>query len=73
VPNKKENKPSQTVKAGALICPTCCVELFEIEVDFELDGEILRDIKILRCPVCQEEQFSPQQQEAVAKQLRSKT
>jgi hypothetical protein len=69
--NKNERERGQTVKAGALICPTCCVELIETEADFEVDGEVLRNINVLRCPVCQEEQFSPQQQEVIEKRLRS--
>jgi hypothetical protein len=57
------------IKAGALICLTCCVEFIEVEVDFEVDGEIFRNIKVLRCPVCQDEQFTPQQQEDIEKRL----
>ena len=67
--HKNEEQCGQTVKAGALICPTCCVELIEAEADFEVDGEVLCNINVLRCPVCQEEQFSPQQQEAIEKRL----
>lgn len=48
------------VKAGALLCPVCCVEYVEVELDFEVDGEILHNVKVLRCPVCQDEQFPPE-------------
>jgi hypothetical protein len=70
VSRKIQHRNENTVKAGALICPTCCVEFIEVEVDFEVDGEIFHNIKVLRCPVCQDEQFTPQQQEQIEKQLR---
>ena len=65
-----ENEPA--VKAGALLCPICCIEYIEVEVDFDIGGEILRNVKVLRCPICQEEQFSPQQQEDIENRLREK-
>jgi len=55
-------------KANALLCPTCCVEYKETQFDLEVDGAILRNVKALRCPSCGEEQFSPEQIEAVIKQ-----
>jgi len=57
------------LKAGALLCPICCVELIEAEADFDVDGAILRKVKILRCPICQEEQLSQQQCKAVEERL----
>ncbi|MCW4009967.1 MAG: hypothetical protein NWF05_05040 [Candidatus Bathyarchaeota archaeon] len=72
MPQHTNPKHEQTLKAGALLCPVCCVEYVEIEVDFELDGQILRDVKVLRCPICQDEQFTPQQQKAIEEQLRRK-
>jgi hypothetical protein len=56
-------------KANALLCPTCCVEFEEVEFDFEVDGCILHNVKALRCPGCQQEAFSPEQQEAIRKQI----
>ncbi len=70
MPPKTNPDPHQTINAGAIICPICCVELIEAEVDFEVDGVILHNVKVLRCPVCQEEQFTPQQQQAIEEQLR---
>ncbi|MCW4017435.1 MAG: hypothetical protein NWF00_01925 [Candidatus Bathyarchaeota archaeon] len=70
MPHKTNTNPKQTLKAGAIICPICCVELIEEEVDFEIDGAILHNVKLLRCPICQEEQFTPQQQQAIEEQLR---
>ncbi|MFB3888491.1 MAG: hypothetical protein ACE14S_03305 [Candidatus Bathyarchaeia archaeon] len=64
-----KNEPA--LKAGALLCPVCCVEYIEAEVDFEVDGKTLRHVKVLRCPVCEDEQFTPQQREVMAKWLRS--
>ena len=64
-------KQSETVKAGALLCPVCCVEYINFEVDFEVEGTIFRNIKVLRCPVCQDEQFTPEQQEVFEKQIRN--
>jgi hypothetical protein len=62
------NKPNIT-KANALLCPTCCVEYVEVEFDFEVDGVILHNIKALRCPGCDEEVFSPEQQEVIRKHI----
>ena len=61
----------EVLKAGALICPTCCVEYIEVEFDFEFDGVILHDVKALKCPVCQEELFTPEQYEDIQKRLSS--
>ena len=62
------NKPNIT-KANALLCPTCCVEYVEVEFDFEVDGVILHNVKALRCPGCDEEVFSPEQQEVIRKRI----
>jgi hypothetical protein len=59
------------LKAGALMCPVCCVELIEVEVDFEADGVVLQNVKMLRCPICQDEQFTPEQQEAIHEKLKT--
>ena len=64
-----ENPNYQTFKAGALMCPVCCVEYLEIEVDFEYDGAILNNVRILRCPVCQEELFTPEQHDTIKTRL----
>jgi hypothetical protein len=64
-------KHIETVKAGALLCPVCCVEYINLEVDFEVEGKVFRNVKVLKCPVCQEEQFTPEQQEAFEKQIRN--
>ncbi len=64
-----KNSPSNATKAGALLCSTCCVEYVEVQFDFEVDGVVLRDVKALRCPCCEEEVFSPQQQETIKKRL----
>ncbi len=66
------NNHSETLKAGALLCPICCVEYEKLEADFEFDGTIFKKIKILRCPICQEEQISPEQQDLLEKQIRDK-
>ena len=55
--------------AGALLCPICCVEYVEVMFDFEVGGIVLHDVAVLRCPICSEEVFSPQQQEAIRKKL----
>lgn len=65
-------KHELVLKAGALLCPVCCVEFIEVEVDFDVDGVVLRNVKVFRCPVCQEEQFTPAQLEAIEERLRSK-
>jgi len=69
----EKNSPSKqnSVKANALLCPVCCVEYVEIEIDFEVDGVILRNIKALRCPTCEDEAFTPEQLEAVRNKLSS--
>jgi hypothetical protein len=62
------SKPEGT-KAGALLCPTCCVEYLEVTFDCEFDGVVLHDVKALRCPRCEEEVFSPEQQEEIRKRI----
>ena len=66
------NKPSAT-KAGALLCPVCCVEYVEVEFDMEVDGIILHKVRALRCPGCEEELFTPQQVEAIKKRISDST
>lgn len=61
------NEPA--LKAGALLCPVCCVELIKAQADFDVDGEVLHDVKILRCPVCQDERLSQQQCSAVDEKI----
>jgi len=56
-------------KAGALLCPSCCIEYLEVQFDFEVDGIVLRNVKALRCPLCEEEVFSPEQQEIIMKKI----
>jgi len=65
--NQKPN--SENFKAGALVCPCCFVGYEELEVDFEYEGDILHRIKILRCPVCREELFTPEQQDILQAKL----
>ena len=62
------NKPVGT-KASALMCPVCCVEYVEVEFDFEVDGIVLHNVKALRCPACEQEQFTPEQVEAIRKRI----
>jgi len=69
MPPTSELKHEDSLRAGALLCPVCCVEYVETEADFDIDGKILRNVKLLRCPVCQDEQFTRQQQEALEQKL----
>ena len=62
-------KPGST-KAGALLCPVCCVEYAEGEFDFEVDGVILHNVKALRRPECAEEVFSPEQHEEIRRRIK---
>ncbi len=66
-----KNLPSKRAgtKAGALLCPNCCVEYVEVQFDFEVEGVVLHDVRALRCPKCEEEVFSPQQQEVIRKRI----
>jgi hypothetical protein len=63
----------EVLGAGAIVCPICCVEYIEVEFEFEFDGIILRNVKALKCPICQEEIFTPAQYDAIQDQLRSST
>ena len=67
----EKNSPSKSkgTKAGALLCPSCCVEYVEVEFDLEVDGVILHNVKALRCPECEEELFTPEQHEAIKKKI----
>jgi YgiT-type zinc finger domain-containing protein len=69
MPKETNTQPKGTVKAGALMCPVCCVEYVEVEVDFEYDGAILENVKMLRCPSCEEELFTPEQQDAITARI----
>ncbi|HTY75173.1 MAG TPA: hypothetical protein VMD05_06375 [Candidatus Nanoarchaeia archaeon] len=69
MPQKSEPKHEDSLKAGALLCPVCCVQLIEVEENFELDGTVFQNVKLLKCPVCQEEQFTQEQQKAIEKKL----
>ncbi len=70
MPHDPKLKNEKTLKAGALLCPVCCVELQEAQVDIEWEGKVLHDIKVLRCPSCEEELFTPEQQSAVATRIK---
>ncbi|MGA3061064.1 MAG: hypothetical protein ABSD92_11950 [Candidatus Bathyarchaeia archaeon] len=65
-----QNKP-KSIRANALLCPTCYVEYVEVEFDFEVDGLILHNVKALRCPTCEYEIFTPEQYEAIRKRIRT--
>jgi hypothetical protein len=65
----KNSSNPKTVKANAAICPTCCVEYVEVEFDLDIDGTVLHNVKALRCPECKEEVFTPEQSEAIRKQI----
>jgi YgiT-type zinc finger domain-containing protein len=66
-----KNSPSKScgTKAGALLCPACCVEYVEVEFDFEVDDTVLHNVKALRCPECEEEVFTPEQVEDIRKRI----
>jgi len=66
--NNSLNK-ARDAKAGALFCPTCCVEYVEVQFDFEVNGILLHNVKALRCPNCNEEIFTPEQWEVIEKQI----
>jgi uncharacterized protein with PIN domain len=67
----EKNSPNKTAvtKAGAILCPTCCVEFVEVEFDLEVDEIILNNVKALRCPACKEELFTPEQYEMIKKRI----
>ncbi len=69
--NNPNNQHGKIVKAGALMCPKCCVEYTEIEVDFEYEDMILKNVKVLRCPGCEEELFTPEQHSIIAERIRN--
>jgi uncharacterized protein YbaR (Trm112 family) len=73
MPRDSDNNHEDIVKAGALICPTCCVAYIETQFDFEFDGIILHNVKTLKCPVCKEELFTPEQQETIQERIRKST
>lgn len=70
-----KNSPnnSKSVKANALLCPTCCVEYAEVEFDLEVDGVILHNVKALQCPSCKQELFTPEQQEQIRRGVNDST
>ncbi|HUJ84772.1 MAG TPA: hypothetical protein VLV84_04115 [Candidatus Acidoferrales bacterium] len=70
---RNSSKKSAGTKAGALLCPVCCVEYVEVEFDFEVDGIVLHNVKALKCPSCQEERFTPEQTAAIEKRVSDTT
>ena len=70
MPNHTDHS-EKTLKAGTLLCPICCVKYIEIEFDFEIDGIVLQNVKALKCPICQEELFTPEQYETIQKRIRT--
>ncbi|MCW4000851.1 MAG: hypothetical protein NWE93_11480 [Candidatus Bathyarchaeota archaeon] len=68
---KNSSSKISGTKAGALLCPICCVEYMEVEFDCEVDGVVLHNVKALRCPRCQQEALTPQQQQDLQQQLGS--
>ena len=66
---KNSSSQESGTKANALFCPICCVEYEEVEFDFEVDGVVLRNVKALRCPTCNEERFTTEQYAAIAKRI----
>jgi autonomous glycyl radical cofactor GrcA len=71
VASNHRRKSEGALKAGALMCPKCCVEYLEVEVDFEDGGTVLHDVEVLRCPTCEEEVFTPEQYDAIRARIRS--
>ena len=69
MPQKWNYKTENDIKAGALLCPNCCVELQEATVDFEWEGKTIRNVKILRCPACQEENLTSEQLDEAVRQI----
>ena len=52
-------------------CPKCKTEYAEVEVDFEYGDIILRNVKALKCPQCDEELFTPEQYRVIRERIRS--
>src|SRR4030067_1498857 len=52
-------------------CPKCKTEYVEVEVDFEYGDVLLRKVKALKCPQCEEELFTPEQYQVIRKRIRS--
>ena len=52
-------------------CPKCDTEYVEVKVDFEYGDIILRNVKALKCPKCEEELFTPEQYGAIRSRIRS--
>jgi hypothetical protein len=49
------------------------VEYIEVEFDAEFGGIIMQHVKALRCPSCNEEVFTDEQQNAVNNRIREDT
>ena len=69
--SKEKRETVGTFKAGAFMCPRCCIELVEVDVDFQIEDIVLSNVKILRCPLCEEELFTPEQLDAINERIRS--
>jgi len=52
-------------------CPKCKTEYAEVVVDFEYADVILRNVKALKCPQCEEDRFTPEQYRVIRERIRS--
>jgi hypothetical protein len=60
------------IKAGSLLCPICCIPYIIAEIDLKIENRVLQNVKILRCPNCEDERFNIEQQQAIEKQIKEK-
>ncbi|MDT8782085.1 MAG: hypothetical protein IAX22_05495 [Candidatus Bathyarchaeota archaeon] len=69
---RNSRKTMKNTKAGAVLCPVCCVECIKVRFDCEIDGIEIQDVEALRCPKCEEEKFSPEQIEKIIEKIKIK-
>jgi len=68
-PNSVDNNHQRKMKMS--ICQKCNIKCEEVIIDYEYKGIILRNVKALRCPKCNEELFTLEQYEAIRQRLRN--
>jgi len=66
----KKYRTKNVIKAGTVLCPLCCIEYKEMIYNCEIDGFKINNVKVLHCPKCKNEVFTPEEKEKIMEKIR---